>query len=193
MDETLFAVLIVAFFAYAIGMTIWTRGRVENMLNRWASDEGYEVLESKNCWLLRGPFSWTTSDGQRVYRVVVRTPEGRIRQGWVRCGSFGWGILTHLLQLQNLSALYSTCYEVEKSVVPHFFPVGVVFRLLRPDARWVVGRRRMPEPLFPPRRRSRCEAHSPFLVPLSLSQAGWPSLVSRRSTRGSSLGLPSGP
>jgi hypothetical protein len=93
MDGILLVGLISALFAYAIGVTIWTRGRVENMLNRWASDEGYEVLESESCWFLRGPFFWTTSRGQRVYRVVVRTREGRVRQGWVRCGSFGWGIL----------------------------------------------------------------------------------------------------
>jgi hypothetical protein len=62
------------------------------ILNRWAKMNGYEIVSRELRILRVGPFWWKTRH-QEVYYVTIRTPEGRIRKGWVRCGGplFGNG------------------------------------------------------------------------------------------------------
>lgn len=70
----------------------WQRFRSPRILKRWAQNNGYEILSSEHRRLFRhGPFAWTISNGQPIYFVTIRTAEGDIRRGWVRCGSFLWG------------------------------------------------------------------------------------------------------
>lgn len=62
------------------------------ILNRWAKMNGYEIISRELRILRVGPF-WLTTRQQEVYYVTIRTPEGQIRRGWVRCGGplFGNG------------------------------------------------------------------------------------------------------
>jgi hypothetical protein len=85
--------LILVFLAFGVVMTIWTFSRARQILEGWAADKGYQIVSSQFRWLRRGPFFWTSSKGQMVYYVVVRTPHGRTRRGWVRCGGFFWGVM----------------------------------------------------------------------------------------------------
>jgi len=87
------ALVILGFLAFGVSITVWTFSRARNLLNRWASDNGYQIMESEFCWFRRGPFFWTSSKGQMIYHVVVRTSDGHSRRGWVRCGGFVWGLL----------------------------------------------------------------------------------------------------
>src|SRR5688572_27749354 len=50
----------------------------------WAEAAGYRVLRQEERALWRGPFTWTSSGHQRVYRVAVRDALGLERSGWVR-------------------------------------------------------------------------------------------------------------
>jgi hypothetical protein len=42
-----------------------------------------------------GPFWWRKSIKQEVYYVTIRTPEGQVKRGWVRCGGWFLGILSN--------------------------------------------------------------------------------------------------
>ena len=67
------AVLILASLAFGVGMTAWTFSRSSVLLDRWASDNGYQIVHSELRWLRRGPSFWISSRGQMIYHVVVRT------------------------------------------------------------------------------------------------------------------------
>lgn len=72
----------------------WQLFRPRQILNRWAQDNNYEILEADYRWFRYGPFFWTTSKGQCVYYVTVRTPDGQERRGWVRCGGWILGVFS---------------------------------------------------------------------------------------------------
>ena len=72
----------------------WHFSRAKAILNHWAQDNGYAILSSEQRWFRRGPFFFSTSEGQVVYYVTLRTPTGQERRGWVRCGGWWWGVLS---------------------------------------------------------------------------------------------------
>ena len=77
-----------------IANIVWFYSRSRSVLEQWAEENGFELLETDQRHLFRGPFFWTTTKGQSVYRVVVRDSSGRVRRGWVRCGSFWFGLMS---------------------------------------------------------------------------------------------------
>lgn len=93
--EIFFLILIVV----AIGSIFWNVSRSQEVLQHWADQNGYRLLEAKNAPFFRGPFFWTSTKGQTVYRVRVEDSAGRTRSGWVRCGSWAWGVLSDEAQV----------------------------------------------------------------------------------------------
>ncbi|MHC4743692.1 MAG: hypothetical protein ACYS8Z_17385 [Planctomycetota bacterium] len=93
MENLLPLMLVATFVIFAVAMTIWTFSRSREILEQWARENGHQLLESNFRWLRKGPFFFTSSKNQMVYYVKVKTPNGQIKTGWVRCGSFFWGIL----------------------------------------------------------------------------------------------------
>ena len=93
MEEALLVLLMLAVAASGLGMTAWTFSRSRTLLNLWVSENGYQIVHSELRWWRRGHLFWTSARGQMVYHVVVRTPDDSTRRGWVRCGSFFWGLL----------------------------------------------------------------------------------------------------
>ena len=88
------ALLVVAYIFGRFG-----RSRSQDILRYWASRNGYHLIEQKYVRFFKGPFFWTSAKGQSVYRVVVEDGAGFRRSGWVRCGSWGWGILSNETQV----------------------------------------------------------------------------------------------
>ena len=82
-------------FALIIAIWIWTFSRGRHILDRWAADNRYQIVSSRYRWLPLGPFFWKSSRQQMVYYVVVKTMDGQTRRGWVRCGSFLWGVIQY--------------------------------------------------------------------------------------------------
>jgi hypothetical protein len=72
----------------------WHFTRSAAILEKWADENGYEILERSYRWFFRGPFFFRTSKGQTVYRVTVRDKAGNVQTGWVACGSWWWGLLS---------------------------------------------------------------------------------------------------
>ena len=59
------------------------------LVERWAADNGYELLRSEYRMWSQGPF---VSKTQPVYYVQVRDSAGTLRSGWVRFGRRFWGL-----------------------------------------------------------------------------------------------------
>ncbi|MEO6908857.1 MAG: hypothetical protein ABI210_13305 [Abditibacteriaceae bacterium] len=80
------AISIIAVLGFA-----WHLNRSRNILQKWADQNGYQIITAKYAWFFRGPFFLSSSKNQSVYRVLARDAQGRTRSGWVRCGSWLWG------------------------------------------------------------------------------------------------------
>jgi len=81
----LFVPLMIAIAALAF---FWHFSRSKSILQKWAFQNGYEILDRNYRNFAKGPFFWTSARGQAVYHVTVRDQQGQIHSGWVRCG--GW-------------------------------------------------------------------------------------------------------
>lgn len=79
-------------FVLVIGAIAWQNSRSRQILEKWAETNGYQLLNCEYQLFNQGPFFWTTARGQVVYRVTVREAQGRERAGWVRLGSWWWGL-----------------------------------------------------------------------------------------------------
>jgi hypothetical protein len=88
-------VFLVAVIAIVILAWVWHFSRARSILQKWADDNSYPLLQTEYCWFRRGPFFWTTSRDQAVYYVTVLDQQGHERRGWVRCGSWFFGMFSN--------------------------------------------------------------------------------------------------
>jgi hypothetical protein len=71
------------------------------MAERWAADNGYELLRSEYRMQSQGPFSGSSaSESQPVYYVKVRDSAGIVRSGWIRFGRRFWGLWSDKTEVQ---------------------------------------------------------------------------------------------
>jgi len=86
--------IIAGSFAITVFVTVfwWFYRRAKIILQKWADDQGYEIIRKKQRYLIfTGPFKfWTNSRNQIIYQLTVRDRDGHERSGWARCGSY-WG------------------------------------------------------------------------------------------------------
>lgn len=75
--------------------TVWLPTRRVELLNSWATRNEVRLVAYEHRLFLRGPFFWTTSNLQLVYRVTVEEAGGHKRLGWVRLGSWCFGLLSN--------------------------------------------------------------------------------------------------
>ena len=92
MENIAAGLLVTAIVVFGISGIVWTFSRSHRLLEEWASSNGYDLISAHFCWIRRGPFFWTTSKGQTVYRIIARDEDGERLTGWARCGSFWWGL-----------------------------------------------------------------------------------------------------
>lgn len=81
---------------YALG----TYRHATRLLDQWAAYNNYRLIESDRRYLRKGPFTWTSSQSQIIYRVTVQDPSGIIRHGWVRCGSYLLGAWQNVVDVR---------------------------------------------------------------------------------------------
>ena len=86
--------LIILVILIAILAMIFHFGCAQNVLETWARDNGYEIIDSEYRHLMKGPFFLRSGKGHAVYHVTVRDRDGNIRRGYVRCGSWLAGLLS---------------------------------------------------------------------------------------------------
>ena len=102
---TLVAALLVP--AVAIGVLAWHFSRSDDVVQKWAQENGFRLIEQKYAHL-KGPFFWTASKGQSVYRVTIEDGDGRRRSGWVLCGSWWGGLMSDQAQVRWDDELHSS-------------------------------------------------------------------------------------
>ena len=93
----LFALLVVVLGAASL---IFHYTRAGILLDRWAAENGYRILHRELRRFRRGPFFFTTSKGQEVYRVTVEDLHGGVHTGYVRCGSWVLGMLSSNVEVR---------------------------------------------------------------------------------------------
>lgn len=90
----------------------WHARRSAEILQKWADDNGFEILEKSSRTFLTGPFFFRASHKQTVYRVTVGTKTGEVRTGWVACGSYWWGLCLNQAQVRWDEVPQATNYKV---------------------------------------------------------------------------------
>ncbi len=93
----LFIIPIMTLVGYAI---VWTFRRSRQMLTDWAARNEIELLDAQFRWLWRGPFFWSSSKNQTIYRITVMDADGRTRTGWAKCGSFWLGLFRDQVEVR---------------------------------------------------------------------------------------------
>ncbi len=79
---------------------VWGNSRGTSILETWAREQGYEVLSQEECWIFRGPFFWSSSKGQKIYKVALRNREGQVRTGYARCGGYWLGLFSDAVEVR---------------------------------------------------------------------------------------------
>ena len=77
-------------FGALLALAVWSvvRGetRAAEMLEGWLRENNYQLLQKSTPWMKDNPFFLSSNRSQKVFKVTIRTPEGTIRQAWLRCG-----------------------------------------------------------------------------------------------------------
>jgi hypothetical protein len=97
MEGFFFIALIVVLVALPMG---WHYGRSNSLLREWAAQNRYRIIRQEFRNFVRGPFCWTSTKGQTVHYVVVEDSDGNKRSGWVRCGSWWFGLLSDKVRVR---------------------------------------------------------------------------------------------
>lgn len=74
--------------------------RSKEMIRQWAVQSGYQILLIERPLFNRGPFFWTTSRQQTVYRVEVQNNEGQVQKAWIRCGHWLTGVSSDEIEVR---------------------------------------------------------------------------------------------
>lgn len=99
--ESLIPIIFGAFFVGVIPLFIaWSLTRSQRMLDQWAAESHLKLVSANPCWVNRGPFLWTTSKHQMIYRITVVSEDGERRSGWARCGTFFGGLFADSVEVR---------------------------------------------------------------------------------------------
>ena len=72
----------------------WQLKRADEILCRWAQEEGMEVVSAHKRYFRTGPFFFRHGRGQFVFRITVRDQAGVERTGWLRVGGWLAGVMS---------------------------------------------------------------------------------------------------
>ena len=86
------AVLFLVAFMGAVFYLQYLRAR--SLLESWAVQNGFEILQRKLSGFDDGRFCGTSYRAQFVWRFAVRDHQGRVLNGYLRCGGPFVGVLS---------------------------------------------------------------------------------------------------
>ena len=90
----------IAVFAFVGLMLWWHFSRSAFLLEQWAGKNGYRIVSREHRYIRKGPFFWTSPRGRTVYYVTVEDEQGNQRHGWVRCGSWFFGLVSDHVEVR---------------------------------------------------------------------------------------------
>ena len=101
MENDIFSMTIFLVIAAGIlyGAYSFQKTRSEEILAKWAHENGYQILDFQPKVFNRGPFIWA-SKSQSIFWVAVEDAEGTQRTGWVKCGSYMGGIFSYKVEVK---------------------------------------------------------------------------------------------
>ncbi|BCU76300.1 hypothetical protein llg_10150 [Luteolibacter sp. LG18] len=86
--------ILVVVLAVSVGtfMLFAVDARARSEVADWLSRNGFQLLEIEARAFKKGPFTFTGSPNQHVFRIEARDSAGGIVKGWARYGDwvFGW-------------------------------------------------------------------------------------------------------
>lgn len=97
--DTLLIVLFV-FLPIVIVIELWNLLSSFAGLSSWARKNGFAILCREERTFFMGPFFWTTSKFQTVWRITVRDNAGQVREGWVRCERWPFAFLSSHVEVR---------------------------------------------------------------------------------------------
>lgn len=86
--------LIVLALALLVGAGLYPIRRGRHLVEVWAQEHGYAVVEVDHRWIATGPFFFRKAKHQNIYHVALRDRAGRPVTGYARTG--GWFLGTAL-------------------------------------------------------------------------------------------------
>jgi len=82
------------FVAMVAVLVWWQHSRANEILQRWARENGLTVVFAEKRYLRTGPFDMNYSRGQFIFRLVVCDEDGVEYTGWLRVGSWFGGVFS---------------------------------------------------------------------------------------------------
>jgi hypothetical protein len=80
-------------------LIMWTSNRSATLIDTWVKRNGYRLLR-KQFAFFKGPYFFRSNNQQTVYRIEIEDAEGQKRTGWVRCGSWMWGLFSNTVDVR---------------------------------------------------------------------------------------------
>jgi len=74
--------------------------RSVELIEQWAVDNGFELVDARPRNFLRGPFFLRSTEGQSVYYLTIRDRSGITRSGWARCGGWWLGLISDSVKVR---------------------------------------------------------------------------------------------
>jgi hypothetical protein len=92
--------LFLMFAIVAIALSFARYAKASSILENWAIENGYRLIESQRKTFFRGPFFLRTSKTQVVYRIVVEDTSGVRYTGYARVGGWFLGLFSDQVDVQ---------------------------------------------------------------------------------------------
>ena len=98
MEELLIACAFAFVVALVVWLNVWLSGRSKVLIEKWASENGLELIHLESRWFRKGPYFWKSSKSQLVYFVTLLS-HGQTRTAYIRCGGFWVGPLSDQIDI----------------------------------------------------------------------------------------------
>ena len=98
--EAIYILLFGLAIMVAIGSFVWSNRRAASMIDTWAHQHGFHILQREQRWFRKGPYFWKSSKNQQVWYLTLIDPQGMQRRAWVRCGGHFWGMFKDAIDVE---------------------------------------------------------------------------------------------
>lgn len=99
MDNYLFLLATAAIVIPPTVIVVWHRYRCYAILRQWEARQPYAWFEYQRRPYFQELSVRDTFSRETFYQIAVRNRKGRLRHGWLRCGSWWLGSFTNRIQV----------------------------------------------------------------------------------------------
>ena len=99
MNNYLFLLITAAIVISPSALVVWQRYRRYAILRQWEARQPYVWIEYKKRHYFKEPSLRDAFTRETFYQITAYNRKGRIRRGWLRCGSWWLGSFTNRIQV----------------------------------------------------------------------------------------------